>query len=223
VYCILGKGERVIPLREMISDPGTVLDIGRMEIGISESVYLATMVMVMIVRLCYTRDPVSRRVRGESILERILLILVALGMFILPVLSIFSDWFSPLDYNVPLELVPVGAGMNMISVILLWRAHSDLGPNWTPTLGLRRDQRLVREGVYSWVRHPMYTAHWLWAFAQPLLIHNLLGGWFTLLTFAPLYLTRVGREERMMMDRFGDEYVDYCRVTGRLLPRMGGK
>jgi protein-S-isoprenylcysteine O-methyltransferase Ste14 len=42
------------------------------------------------------------------------------------------------------------------------------------------------------------------------------------LIFLPLYITRMPREEQMMIDHFGDEYRQYMRTTGRLLPRGPG-
>jgi protein-S-isoprenylcysteine O-methyltransferase Ste14 len=60
---------------------------------------------------------------------------------------------------------------------------------------------------------------WLWAVAQPLLLHNWIAGFGLILLFIPLYLIRVPREERMMLEHFGDEYRDYMRRTGRIFPR----
>jgi protein-S-isoprenylcysteine O-methyltransferase Ste14 len=40
--------------------------------------------------------------------------------------------------------------------------------------------------------------------------------------FMPLYLLRVPREERMMLDEFGEEYRAYMNHTGRVIPRLGG-
>jgi protein-S-isoprenylcysteine O-methyltransferase Ste14 len=62
----------------------------------------------------------------------------------------------------------------------------------------------------------------LWAIAQPLLIWNWLAGPAFGLIFLPLYITRMPREEQMMIDHFGDEYRQYMRTTGRLLPRGPG-
>ena len=64
----------------------------------------------------------------------------------------------------------------------------------------------------------MYASIWLFALAQPLLVHNWLAGAFGVAAFAALYLLRVGREEALMLEAFGDEYRTYMSRTGRLWP-----
>jgi protein-S-isoprenylcysteine O-methyltransferase Ste14 len=72
--------------------------------------------------------------------------------------------------------------------------------------------------VYGRIRHPMYAAHFLLGIGQVLLLQNWLVGPANLLVFTPLYLIRVAREERLLLDRFGDEYRAYMERTGRLIP-----
>jgi len=66
----------------------------------------------------------------------------------------------------------------------------------------------------------MYASEWLWGIAQALLLQNWVAGWAGLALFAPLYVLRVPREERMMLDRFGEEYRAYMDRTGRVVPRI---
>ena len=49
-----------------------------------------------------------------------------------------------------------------------------------------------------------YTHMWLWGVAQTLLLQNRVAGFSSLVLFLPLYLLRVPREERMMVEEFGD-------------------
>jgi protein-S-isoprenylcysteine O-methyltransferase Ste14 len=70
------------------------------------------------------------------------------------------------------------------------------------------------------VRHPMYSAFWLWAIAQALLLPNWIAGFAGLAGFAVLYFGRVAREERMMLETFGDSYRAYMARTGRVFPSV---
>jgi protein-S-isoprenylcysteine O-methyltransferase Ste14 len=157
-------------------------------------------------------------------LERALLGLLSVGMVFVPVVYASTSWLDRADYRLPPEVQGsaggVGAALMTLAVWLFWRSHADLGRNWSPSLQLREEHGLVTEGVYRHVRHPMYASEWLWGVAQALLLQNWVAGWAGLVLFTPLYVLRVPREERMMLDRFGEEYRSYMDRTGRVVPRL---
>lgn len=162
----------------------------------------------------------NRRAGGHRTkLDLLLLTFASLG-FVLPIIYVASRWLDFADYGLPAWAGWLGVGVFAAALGLLWRAHADLGRNWSPLLEIREGHTLVTEGVYRHIRHPMYAAHWLWGIAQALLLHNWLAGPSLLACFLPLYLVRVPREERMMLDRFGDEYRAYMNRTGRSVPRL---
>jgi protein-S-isoprenylcysteine O-methyltransferase Ste14 len=98
--------------------------------------------------------------------------------------------------------------------------HRALGRNWSISLDVRENHELVTAGIYRRVRHPMYSAFWLWAIAQALLLPNWIAGFAGLAGFAVLYFGRVAREERMMLETFGDSYRAYMARTGRVFPSV---
>jgi protein-S-isoprenylcysteine O-methyltransferase Ste14 len=46
----------------------------------------------------------------------------------------------------------------VIGLWLFYRSHADLGTNWSITLEIREQHRLITQGVYRRIRHPMYSA-----------------------------------------------------------------
>jgi protein-S-isoprenylcysteine O-methyltransferase Ste14 len=86
------------------------------------------------------------------------------------------------------------------------------------SLDVREGHALITSGVYSRIRHPMYAAFWLWAMAQALLLSNWVAGPAGLVGFGILYFLRVGEEERLMLDTFGEEYRSYMDRTARIVP-----
>jgi protein-S-isoprenylcysteine O-methyltransferase Ste14 len=66
----------------------------------------------------------------------------------------------------------------------------------------------------------MYSAFWLWAVAQALLLPNWVAGFSGLVGFGILFFGRVAREERMMLETFGDSYRAYTARTGRIFPSI---
>ena len=80
------------------------------------------------------------------------------------------------------------------------------------------NQRLVTWGPYRYVRHPSYLGYFLVFFGLFFLWPNL----FTLFPLAaiPGYFSLTFEEERLLVQRFRDEYVKYQRKTGRFIPKF---
>jgi len=139
---------------------------------------------------------------------------------LLPLLHMFTRWLSFADSDISAWASWIGVITFAAALWLLWRSHADLGLNWRFTTEVREEHTLVTSGVFRHIRHPMYSAHWLWGIAQALLIHNWIAGLASLVVFLPLYLLRVRREEQMMLEQFGEEYRLYMSRTGRVIPRI---
>jgi protein-S-isoprenylcysteine O-methyltransferase Ste14 len=179
------------------------------------------------VAYCAIRGVYQKRVGGiEKIdrrkdrAEKVLLFVVFVGNLLLPVIYILTPWLSFADYRLAKWAPWVGVVVMVLAMWLFWKSHADLGSNWSMTLEIRREHELVARGVYRLARHPMYASIFLFGLAQGLMLSNWLAGWAGVITFAPLYLVRTPKEERMMMEHFGDRYRQYMEKTGRLWPRM---
>lgn len=142
------------------------------------------------------------------------------GMEIIPLVYLVYPWFNFANYPLPSWTGWLGSVAMAAAVGLLWKSHADLGTNWSPALQILPDHALVTKGVYSYIRHPIYTATWLAALAQALLLANWIAGLAGLVLFLPVYVLRVPKEEKMMLQQFGSAYQDYMRRTGRLLPPL---
>ncbi len=140
------------------------------------------------------------------------------GLGIIPLVWIFTGWPSALEHETGAGQVIVGAALFGGALILFRVTHKALGAMWSVSLDLREDHRLVTTGIYEKLRHPMYTAFWLWAVSQPFLLANWLPAFSGIVGFGTLFFLRLGREERMMEDEFGEEYRDYRARTKRVIP-----
>jgi protein-S-isoprenylcysteine O-methyltransferase len=100
-------------------------------------------------------------------------------------------------------------------VFLIW-ARQTLGKNWSQTVAAKVDPELVTTGPYRLVRHPMYAGGLLACTASAVVA----GGPFVFMTLilGPLFLWRVGAEDRLMTQQFPTEYPAYMRRTRRLIP-----
>jgi protein-S-isoprenylcysteine O-methyltransferase Ste14 len=186
---------------------------------IAKSLVLAATAVMMAIRAPHGRRTRSVKVAKsyKTRLETGLLVVAWVGFFI-PLIWVASPAFWFAEY--PLRTGPLVAGV-MCFVIGLWlfyRSHADLGTNWSITLEVREGHRLITQGVYREVRHPMSSALLLYAVGQALVIPNWVAGLSNLIAFMLLFALRVGAEESMMAQQFGSEYAAYTERTKRLIP-----
>ncbi|TIT59667.1 MAG: isoprenylcysteine carboxylmethyltransferase family protein, partial [Mesorhizobium sp.] len=85
---------------------------------------------------------------------------------------------------------------------------------------IRERHELVSAGPYALVRHPMYTSFLLMGLGQAFLLPNWVAGISGLIGFAVLFLLRVDKEERMMLENFGSQYRAYMEKTKRIVPYL---
>lgn len=191
-------------------------------LGVFDGIFMLMYLLLALIRV--PRDNANKRAQHvesrRSATEKLCLLLVFTGSTTMPVLYLFTPWFDFADFTRDPGLGWLGALCAAAGLVLLWMTHRDLGREFSQTLELKAEHRLVTTGLYSRIRHPMYTSLFLIATAQLLLIANAVVGPAFLIAFTILYVARVGNEERMMLDHFGQAYADYCRRTHRLLPAL---
>src|SRR6202451_4719680 len=152
-------------------------------------------------------------------LETGLLVLAGVGFFV-PLIWVASPAFSFAEYALGTGLPVAGVMCLVIGLWLFYRSHADLGTNWSITLEVHEQHRLITQGVYRRIRYPMYSALALYSIGQALVIPNWVAGPSNLIAIAVLFALRVGAEERMMAQQFGNEYAAYTERTKRLIPRV---
>lgn len=195
----------------------TIMEISEI---ILKSSYIAIIIITSIIRTPHTKKNKENRIdinkKGKQ--EQFLLILVMIGMMPIPLLYIFSPFLDFANYELPLYIEILGGLIALLGIWLFYRSHKDLGRNWSVTLEIREGHNIVDKGVYKHIRHPMYTAIWLWAIAQAIFLQNYIAGLSGIFCFGLLYFLRINKEEKMMLEIFGDDYQAYKKRTKRLVP-----
>jgi protein-S-isoprenylcysteine O-methyltransferase Ste14 len=194
--------------------------------GVGSMVLLAKALWLLgIVSWCVIRYPFERKakrvrvvVNERSMAERAGLIAATLGLGIVPAIYVASGFPSVAEYPALPLPIALGAVVYATAMWLFRRSHKDLGRNWSISLEIRDQHRLVSNGIYRLIRHPMYTAFWLMGLGQALLLPNWVAGGAGLVGFGVLYFLRIDHEERMMVQTFGDEYRSYMTRTKRIIP-----
>lgn len=156
--------------------------------------------------------------RHRTAREMALLSISTLGLGIIPAIYAATGFPRAFSYAPSAVQVAAGVAVFLAALWLFRRTHSQLGRYWSVTLEIKDSHELITSGVYERVRHPMYSAFFLWALAQALLLPNLVAGLSGLVGFGILFFFRVGREEQMMREAFGAKYDAYMARTKRIIP-----
>lgn len=141
-------------------------------------------------------------------------------------------WLSPLVYLLNpawmawskiglLEWVRwVGVGIGIVCTGLIYWLFSSIGSGITPTSATRRQHTLVTSGPYRWVRHPLYTVGSSMFIAFGMMADNWFIAILGILAFIAMAI-RTPKEEANLIEKFGDEYREYMKRTGRFFPKFG--
>ena len=165
-------------------------------------------------RLLPDRAALQREGFWTVTLDRLFSLLLA----VVVLLWFLGDSLRSLAFPAPDWLRWAGLGLGMTSVGLFAWTHAVLGRFWSTTLQLRPDHRLITAGPYARIRHPMYSAILGWIISLGLVGANWIAFVLAALGTLIVLLRTQGEEEKMMLDQFGEEYREYMKRTGRLLP-----
>lgn len=169
----------------------------------------------------YQRASKEKTINKATLSDWLLIAFIVFGQVGLPTLLLFTKWIDFAKYTLPPAANWAGGLVFGLGLWFFWRSHADLGDSWSVTLELNSNHKLITNGVYRYMRHPMYASFFLLSIGQALLLSNWLAGWGALVATTVLYVMRIPHEERMMTEFFGDEYKAYCQTTNGIIPSWG--
>ena len=138
--------------------------------------------------------------------------------------AILPSWIMFLSIPLPDWFRLIMLGVAALSIPFTLWGYRTLGKNWVHALDpskflQRKSETLVTSGPYQYARNPIYLGAFGFVIALALVAAN----WLLLLpalAIVTLIYTRIGKEEAMLTDRFGDEYREYMKRTPRFIPRF---
>ena len=167
-----------------------------------------------------TGEKISRKADGTAMMA-----VIRIGGLIL--------WFSPIVYLINPTWMTwsriglsewmrwLGVGIGILCTLGIYWLFNSIGSGITPTSATREEHKLVTIGPYRWVRHPLYSVGSSMFVAFGMMADNWFIAALGLLTFI-LMAIRTPKEETNLIEKFGDEYREYMKHTGRFLPKIGG-
>jgi protein-S-isoprenylcysteine O-methyltransferase Ste14 len=164
-------------------------------------------------------EKISRRVDGS-----IMMTIIRLGGLVL--------WLSPLVYLLNPKWMAwsrmglpdgprwLGVALGVLGVVGVYWLFSSIGSGITATSATRQKHTLVTRGPYQWVRHPLYTIGSSLFISFGLMADNWFIAMLGILAFIAMAV-RTPKEEANLIEKFGDEYREYMKHTGRFFPKLG--
>jgi protein-S-isoprenylcysteine O-methyltransferase Ste14 len=144
---------------------------------------------------------------GQLIIAIIFLLVWILDSFVLKYTAFFNHYF-PLAAQVPLGLITI------LGAFFLARAGMK-----TVFGEVKENPGVIREGVFKWVRHPIYLSEIL--FYLGLLFFRTSLAAAVIWIIAIVFLTSISRyEEKLLLARFGDDYRQYMNDVGMFFPKF---
>ena len=168
-----------------------------------------------------TGEKISRKVDGSTMMN-----IIKFGGLIL--------WLSPFAYlinpqwmvwskvGLPEWIRWLGVGIAVANNGLLYWLFSSIGSGISPTAATRKEHKLSTSGPYRWIRHPLYTVGSTLFISFGMMADNWFIAALGVLAFIAM-ARRTPQEEANLIEKFGDEYREYMKHTGRFFPKLGSR
>lgn len=147
--------------------------------------------------------------------ENTRLILLVVLLFV-PLLAYF--FMKDYNYIIPNGFKNIAFIILPFALICLIKTSYDLGNNFSYTLQIKEEHKLIDTGIYKYIRHPMYFCALLFIIGQSLLIPNIIGNISNILLLFLFFYGRIHDEEQMMLKEFGEKYKEYMEHTKSIIP-----
>lgn len=165
-----------------------------------------------------TGEKISRKADGS-----VMMTFIRIGGLILwltPFVYLVNPaWMAWSKVGLPDSTRWTGVAIGILCVFGIYWLFSSIGSGITPTSATRKEHKLVTNGIYRYVRHPLYTIGSSLFVAFGMMADSWFIAALGILTFI-LMAIRTPKEEANLIEKFGDEYRDYMKRTGRFLPKF---
>ncbi len=168
-----------------------------------------------------TGEKISRKVDGSVMMNIIKFggLLLWLSPF---VYLINPQWMAWSKIGLPEGVRWLGIGVAIVNDVLLYWLFSSIGSGISPTSATRKEHKLSTSGPYRWVRHPLYTVGAILFISFGMMADNWFIAALGILAFIAM-AKRTPQEEANLIEKFGDEYREYMKHTGRFFPKLGSR
>lgn len=167
------------------------------------------------INIQYENNPKNpnRLAKFGIIVLNIFIVIACLNIFFF---ELFSRYIPRINFYFLAEILQViGITLTLAGNITLNVSYRELGVYWEyPIDGKKKKRKLVKTGIYSKIRHPIYLSFYLICLGFLLIIQDSILLFLFIIGGIGLYLQALN-EERELLEAFPNEYEEYMKSTGR--------
>jgi len=113
-----------------------------------------------------------------------------------------------------------GIGILILGGSILIYSRIKLGKYGGPKIVIEDEHKFISNGIYRYIRHPMYLGYLLLFFGYSLSFCSFISTFLTLIFLFIIFKSRMDLEEKLLTSKFGEDYISYLNKTYRLIPKL---
>lgn len=120
--------------------------------------------------------------------------------------------------KLPYETYMIGILLMIIGVVIRAIAVGTLKGNFTLGVNVSNKQALITNGIYKYARNPAYTGSMVSLMGIAIFFRCVNAIIWSFIVIVICYSYRIKVEEKVLRERFGEEFIRYCNKTKKLIP-----
>jgi len=109
---------------------------------------------------------------------------------------------------------------SVFSWLQVW-AYRSLGKSYSQDIVVLKEHKLITGKMYKYIRHPQYISQCLSDLGAGVALFSFLVVPLVLFVELPLFVLRAIEEEKILKKHFNEEYSNYKKKSGFMLPFIG--
>ena len=129
------------------------------------------------------------------------------------------DTSQTMQYQAPIIIMGlIGSVMYIAFSLMLSLSYTSLGKNFSDYIDIKEGNNLVTDKIYSIIRHPMYLSEIMIPLAASIALLSWTVFLWTILVQTPLYIIRARKEDELLENYYGREFLFYKQKVNSFIP-----
>lgn len=175
---------------------------------------------LLIKKFCSVKNKIAAVADPESKKPLIWLIVLQFAVYFLFWARIGEFKSASVLENFHSVIFLTGVVLLIVGVVFSIFSRYYLGSNWGFLTFTSIDRPFVKNGPYSFIRHPIYLGLFIIWIGASFVFFNWIGIASGFVVFLPLLYWRADIEERNLINFFGQNYLNYASHLGIIFPKI---